>query len=247
MRYAVAALILTLMAGCATQVSRPTDAAPVAMPAPQRAESQTERFRRYAREQLQKPYRQAPYPCSWFFSSSIEYGYVVDMPPWAAAAGLHRGDRPVAYGGIPLTGTNDSDNEVWARVPHREYVDIRVDRAGNEMAIRLPCRDDRPEWEAWVALGQAIAEGRWQHCVDAVSRWVTVIGYRPARAQHTAILCILEKAKAQRQRLPDEYWRRLHAWATKGIEDAHYSPTGLAQIRPRLLNATEALEKRRLF
>src|SRR3989442_8219570 len=78
------------------------------------ADAATDRFQAYAREQLQKPYRRTPYPCSAFYSSGKD-GYVLDMRPWAAAAGLRRGDRPVAYGGTPLTGVLDSDNEVWAR------------------------------------------------------------------------------------------------------------------------------------
>jgi S1-C subfamily serine protease len=54
---------------------------------------------------------------------------------------------------------------------------------------------------------------------------------------------MLEKSKSERQRPPDEYWRRVHTWATKAIEESHYRPTGLTDIRGRLLNATEALEK----
>jgi len=124
------------------------------------ADAQTDRFQANARDQLQKPYRQAPYPCSPFGSSSGKDGYVVDMTAWAAAAGLRRGDRPVAYGGTPVTGIEDADNEVWARVPHREYVDVRVDRTGKEVSLRIPCRDDRQRWETYVALGRTIVEGR---------------------------------------------------------------------------------------
>ncbi len=207
-----------------------------------RADAFTDRFQANTRDVLQKPYHKAPFPCSAGWSSGKD-NYVLDVTPWAAASGLRRGDHLVAYGGIPLTGTEDSDEEVWARVPRGEYVDIRVDRAGKEVSIRLPCRDDRQKWEARVALGQAIAEGRWQDCVDAVSRWVRIAGYAPSGILHTAVLCMLEKAKAEKQRPPDEYWRRLHAWATKAIEEAHYRPTGLAEIRGRLLAATEALEK----
>jgi hypothetical protein len=65
------------------------------------ADSQTDRFQAYAREQLQKPHRSTPYPCSDFWAGSKD-SYVLDMAPWAAAAGLRRGDRPVAYGGTPL-------------------------------------------------------------------------------------------------------------------------------------------------
>src|SRR5437016_1992397 len=194
------------------------------------ADAFTDRFQATAREQLQKPYRKTPSPCSDFWSTSGQDGYVVDMTPWAAAAGLRRGDRPVAYGGIPLTSTLDSDNEVWARVPHGEYVDVRVDRAGKEISLRIPCRDDRQKWEAYVALGHAIAEGRWQDCVDAVSRWTKAAGYAPSGTLHTAVLCMLEKSKVEKQRPQEAYWRILHAWATKAIEESHYRPTGLAEI-----------------
>src|SRR3989441_9845220 len=209
------------------------------------ADAFTDRFQANAREQIQKPYRRTPYPCSAFYSSSGKDGYVVDMTPWAAAAGLRRGDRPVAVGGTPVTGIEDTDNEVWARLLHSEYVDIRVDRAGKEVSVRMPCRDDRQRWEAYVAVGHAIAEGRWQDCVDAVSRWTKAAGYAPSGTLQTAVLCMLEKSKVGKQSPQEQgaYGRILHAWATKAIEESHYRPTGLAEIRGRLLNATEALEK----
>jgi S1-C subfamily serine protease len=165
------------------------------------------------------------------------------MTAWAAAAGLRRGDRPVAYGGTRVTGIEDADNEVWARVAHGEYVDVRVDRTGKEVSLRIPCRDDHQRWEAYIALGQTIVEGRWQDCVDAVSRMVKALGYAPAATLNTAILCLREKSVAERQRPPDDYWRRIHAWATKAIEESRYRPTGLAEIRTRLVSATETLEK----
>jgi len=54
---------------------------------------------------------------------------------------------------------------------------------------------------------------------------------------------MLEKSKSERQRPPDEYWRRLHAWATKAIAESHYRPSGLADVRTRLLDVVETLEK----
>ena len=74
----------------------------------------TDRFKTYARGTLQKPYRKAPYPCSHIAVSSRD-GYVLDMSPWALSAGLRRGDRVVARGGIPFTGcllyTSDAADE----------------------------------------------------------------------------------------------------------------------------------------
>jgi len=136
----------------------------------------TDRIKADARDQLQR-HPKAPYPCSPFAVSSGRDGYIVDMTPWAVAAGLRRGDRPIAYGGIPLTGTLGTDSEVWARVPHAEYVDLRVDRAGKEVSLRLPCRDDRPRWEAYVAVRQAIAEGE-------LSRSLLNLAERDGRASY---------------------------------------------------------------
>lgn len=49
--------------------------------------------------------------------------------------------------------------------------------------------------------------------------------------------------EAAGQPLPDEYWRLLHTWSTKAIDESRYRPTGLAEVRGSLLNATEGLEK----
>jgi S1-C subfamily serine protease len=206
------------------------------------ADAQTDRFQANAREQLQQPYKQRPYPCSPFGQSGKD-GHVVDMTPWAAAAGLRRGDRPVAYGGTRLTGIEDSDGELWTRVAHGDNINILVERAGKELSLQLPCRDDRQRWETYVALGRAISEGRWQDCVDASSRLAKIGGFAPSGNQYTAILCTREKSKSERKPPPDEYWRRIHAWATKAIEESHYRPSGLTEVRPLLLNAIENLEK----
>jgi hypothetical protein len=196
------------------------------------ADSQTDRFQNYGREQLQK-LRKTPYPCAAFWSSSGRERYVVDMRPFAAAAGLRRGDRPVAYGEIALTGNDDSDNEVWARLPHSEYVDVRVDRAGKEVSIRLPCRDDRPSWEASSTLWRAVAEGRWQDCIDAVSAWIKVTGYAPSGSMQIGVLCMLEKSKSERRRPPDEYWRRLHAWPPRPLKKLVIHPLGYQKFGQR--------------
>lgn len=207
------------------------------------ADAQTDRVQAAARGLLQKSYYKAPFPCSNLWAASGQDRHVLDLTPWAAASGLRRGDLPVALGTTRLTGTADSDNEIWALIPRGEHVDIRVERAGKEVSLRLPCRDDRQKWEAFVALNQAIAEGRWQDCINGVSRLVTVAGYAPAGFLYAAVSCRLEKAKSERQDVPEEYWRGLHAWATKVIEESHYRATGLAERRGGLLNVAEALER----
>lgn len=228
--------------GCVTSVS-PSSSTDPRVAQTVRVEAATDRFQAAARDQLQKSYHKAPFPCSTFASSSGKDGYVVDMTRWAATAGLRRGDRPVAYGGIPLTGAEDSNLDVWARVPRGEYVDIRVERAGREVSIRLPCRDDREASAARHLVLRAVAEARWRDCIDAVSYSAKVAGYAPSSNLWVGILCMAEKSKVEKQRPPEEYWRRLHAWATKAIDEAHYRPTGLADMRARLLSVVEGLEK----
>ena len=53
------------------------------------------------------------------------------MTPEAASAGARRGDRYIG----PRSGASDA--EVWTRAAHEGYVDIRVERAGKELSLRL--------------------------------------------------------------------------------------------------------------
>jgi len=212
-------------------------------PANAAADPLTEALQKRARQLLEKPYAKAPSPCTGFWASSGKDRIVVDMTPWAAASGLHRGDRPVAYAGTRLAGTEDSDSEVWAQVPGGEYVDVRVERAGKEMSLRIPCRDDRPAWEATVALAQTIIEGRWQDCIDGVPKYSQLRGMTPASYLYVTIVCMRGKIEAARQPPSDEYWRLVHRWATKAIDEARYLPTGLTDIRGTLVNTAEGMEK----
>lgn len=230
----VTVAIVAVVAG-ALQLAAPTSTA--------WADAATDQFQANARRVLDNLYRKRPYSCSSFGVSLGKDVYIVDMPPWAAAAGLRRGDRPVAYAGVRLTGIEDSDEELWAKVAKGDKVEIHVERAGKEIPLQIPCRDDFEKWAADVFIGRAIVDGRWQDCVDALSRFVRAAGYTSSRTHNTAILCLREKAKAERQKPPDKYWRGIHAWATKAIEESRYKPSGLTETRVGLLSATEALEK----
>jgi hypothetical protein len=95
----------------------------------------------------------------------------------------------------------------------------------------------------WLSYPTIPAEGRWQDCVDALGRLAKIGGFVWSGNHQRASDCMLEKAKSERQRPPDEYWRRLHSWATKAVEESRYRPTGLAEIRGRLPATAEALEK----
>lgn len=202
----------------------------------------TERLQRSAALTLTKPYLQTPFACNdegWY----VERSYVVEVAPWAEAAGLRKGDRLVAFGDVTLA-IHGSAAEAWSMVPRGTHVTVSVDRGGQETTIQLPCRDGpREAWQAEVATLRAIAEGQWQTCVDAVRTAIANTRMTPAAWLDRAATCMRERAKALSQSPSDEYWRTFHASATKAIEESRYKPTGLTEIRSGLLHAADVLEK----
>jgi hypothetical protein len=203
--------------------------------------ARTERFQRFARERLAKPYTLAPFACDdggWW----SEKNYVVDMAPWAEATGLRKGDRLVSFGDISLA-QYDTVSEAWSKVPRGDGVSVRVDRGGKELSVQIPCRDSSRTRQVTVATLRAIADGQWQACVDGIRDYAQLTRVTSASMLRVAWECMRERGKAARQTLPEEYWRTFHAWATKAIEESHYKPTGLAESRTSLLDAADVLEK----
>jgi hypothetical protein len=215
-----------------------TSTAPSA-PAPDE-KVRTERLQLFAREYLDKPYVQAPSPCGNGVWSSVK-NYVVDLSPKAEAAGLRKGDRLLGFGEISLAQYDPE--EAWSKMPRGDEVAVRVDRAGTEVSIQFPCRENVEAWRAVVNTWRAVVDGQWQVCVDGVGAYTRAIRMTSASTLRIAWECMRERAKAAGQRPPDEYWRTLHGWATKAIEESRYRPTGLTEIRTSLLNAADALEK----
>ena len=215
-----------------------TPGTPSAPPADEKM--RTERFQRIAREYLDKPYVQAPSPCGNGLWSSVKNS-VVDLSPRAEAAGLRKGDRLLGFGGISLA-QYDSE-EAWSKVPRGDEVTVRVDRRGTEVSLQFPCRENAEAWKAAVASWRAVVDGQWQACVDGVRDYSRAARMTPASALRVAWECMRERGKAAGQRLPEEYWQTLHAWATKAIEESRYKPTGLTEIRTSLLDAADVLEK----
>jgi len=205
-----------------------------------------QRFQERGRELLDKPYYKAPFSCDDSGWASGRDNYVVDVAPWVQAAGLRRGDRLMSFDGLSLANATYA-SEVWAQVPHGAFVDIRVERSGKEVIVKLPCRDNSAAWQLFISTLRAIVEGRWQDCLDDLRRTTQLRGITSAGQLSTGVVCMRGKlAAAPRpapQSLQDDYWRLLHAWATKTIEQSRYRPVGLADDRAGLLNATEALEK----
>ena len=209
-------------------------------PAPDET-ARTERVQRFARERLAKPYTQALFACDdggWW----SEKNYVVDMAPWVEATGLRKGDRLLSFGDISLA-QYDTAGEAWSKVLRGDSVSVRVERGGKELSIQIPCRDSSRTRQVAVSTLRAIADGQWQACVDGIRDYAQLTRVTSASMLRVAWECMRERGKAARQPLPEEYWRTFHAWATKAIEESHYKPTGLTEIRTSLLDAADVLEK----
>ena len=148
----------------------------------------------------------------------------------------------IEVGGNTLAG-HDFVSDVWSKIPRSETIPVRVERGGRELSIQLSCHDDAEAWRARSAIFRAVADAQWQACVDAIQVYSKLTRIASAAMLRVAVECMRERSKAARQSLPDEYWRTLHAWATKAIEESRYVPSGLSEIRSNLLGAAEALEK----
>jgi len=208
-------------------------------PAPDE-QARTERIQDWAREMLARPYTAAPFACTDEGWTSAD-NYVVELAPWAEAAGLRRGDRIIEFGGI-LLGNYDTPGEAWSKVARSERIMIRVERGSRDVSIQLPCRDDAAAWHARNTILQAVASGQWQECIDGIRGFAMVSQMTSASALRLTCECMRERAKAARESLPDAFWRTLHAWAMKAIEESRYRPDGLPEIRDSLLGAADALE-----
>jgi len=203
--------------------------------------ARTERIQRTARELLDKPYYREPFACDDGGFMSVK-NYVVDLAPWVEAAGLRKGDRLVAFGDISLA-QYDTTSAAWSMVPRGDVVAMRVDRGGQEVAVRLPCRDASESWRAGIAVLRAMADGRWAACADAVQAYFRVTRVTSAAFLQVSATCMAEDIRATSRPAPEQFWRTLHAWGTKAIEEARYRPTGLTDVRPGLLQASDALTK----
>jgi hypothetical protein len=201
----------------------------------------TEQVQRWARDVLAKPYTQAPFACTVEGWVAIKH-YLVEVAPWVEAAGLRRGDHMIEVGGLSLANY-DLVSEAWWKVPRNDTITVRVERAGHEVSIQLPCRDDSEAWRARFAVLKAVADGQWQACLDGNQAYRNLIRMMSSWMLRVTLECFRERAKAGGQRAPDEYFSTLHAWATKLIEESRYRPTGLTDIRSNLLAAADSLEK----
>jgi S1-C subfamily serine protease len=207
------------------------------------ADAITERLQDRVRKMLDKPYYKAPFGCSDEGWSESKDNYVLDVAPWAAAAGLQRGDRLLAFAGRALSNVGESKSEIWAQVPRSAHVEIQVERNGKEVLVRLPCLAHSQIWQVMTDTKRAIVDGRWQDCIDGVWRGSQITGIAPASTLYVALICYRGKIEAARQPAPEDFLRLLHRWATKAIEESRYRPVGLAEIRGELLSASAGLEK----
>jgi hypothetical protein len=148
--------------------SRAIDQGKVQQEARPIAEDKQTRIQENARKTLDRPGVVTPFPCDdgWLASNA---GYVLDLTSWAEAAGLQRGDRLLAFGGVLVSMAGDW-GAALSQVTREDPLELRVERAGREQIVRLPCRDNTPWWRAQRDMFEAMRDGKWEACMDATQR-----------------------------------------------------------------------------
>jgi S1-C subfamily serine protease len=203
-------------------------------------DERAQRLRDYGRTSLTKRGTSSPYPCDdgWLAGPA---GWVVDVTPWAEAAGLRRGDKIVAIGGISTAESGDW-GEALARIPKAERFSMRVERSGRTLEVVLPCRDNTPWWTEQRRMYEAMAAGRWSDCMDAAARLVE-IARRPFTIR-SRWECWRSKIVEERSQAPAEFWIAMYQIMTKDLETAKYVPGYLGDARSRILEGIRTLEQR---
>jgi hypothetical protein len=213
-------------------------------PATAGADARTQWLERLAGEMRHAPGIRAPFPCDdgWLATST---GYVVDVTSWAERAGLHRGDHLLAFGGVPVAQAGNW-GETLARLTARDSLALSVQRAGREVAVTLPCRDNQERSRAQREILDAIMAERWDDCI-AASRRLGALGDHPfSVALFFQWNCGNEKLKAESAEGPGpiEFWQLYYELHSRRLEDARHYPGGLQERGPEILKAISTLEKR---
>ncbi len=199
-------------------------------------------FKASAQKALDKPRRKVPLPCDdgWFADRA---GYVIDVTDWAENAGLKRGDRFISLAGIKAVSVDDWA-DVLARAPRGDTVDLEIERHGTTALLRLPCKDNRPQWEAEQSMLEAIGAERWDDCIASARRLMSVVGRAFTTPLTVELRCFREKIRAEKiEPAPEDYWRLMHRVGAAQLEAAKYRPGALVEVRGVILQIIDTLEK----
>jgi S1-C subfamily serine protease len=194
-----------------------------------------------AKGQLSEPGIATAYPCddAWLAGQD---GTVVDLAGWLEAAGLRRSDRLVAIGGISVAASGDW-RQALLRARSGEHLELEVERQERVVKLRVACRSNVDWWRAYRGAFEAMADGRWDDCVSYGKKLIAVVRRPFSSVLRIQIECQRAGFTDRRQPAPEEYWKLLHAYTTKLIEESTYRPAGIADRRTMILSMVEALEK----
>lgn len=206
------------------------------------ADERTDRLKDGIRAGLDRPGVKAPFPCDDGWLGSGEY--VVDVTDWAEAAGLRRGDRFIAMGGVSVANAGHWTDALSKATPEKT-LEITVDRQGREITLSLPCRDNREWWRTQRNMFEAAVAERWGDCISG-SRRLLQLARRPFSFMLQAqVDCWSAELRAERSAtVPKDFWLLLHQLANQYLEESRYRPGLLASRRPFLLNTIKTLEDR---
>jgi hypothetical protein len=183
-----------------------------------------------------------PFPCDPGYQA-FPSGYVVDIPEWAEAAGLRRGDKLTAIAGIPIA-SNESRSQALFRVPTGGPLLITVVREGREQRLPLPCRDHSKAWEAMRATVAAGARGDWEACEIAANQYRGFRGLtNDPGIEEWRGRCALGRVRDHGGRTDNALANRVYQWDLTMLRAVRYEPGGLDIAQGTILTHASLLRK----
>jgi S1-C subfamily serine protease len=207
------------------------------------ADERTERIKNLAQERLDRSETRSPYACDdgWVADST---GYITDLTQWAETSGLRRGDRIQSIGDVPVSDVGNWQMALSRLTAPGGSLKITVERGSRLVKLDVPCRDHKPIWRIDRDIFEAMAVGRWEHCIDASRRLLQIVNRPWSIYLTTQLECWSEKLKRDKLTAPEDFWRLYYGAATARLEAARYIPGGIARVRPTIVNAIDVLAKR---
>ncbi len=185
-----------------------------------------------------------PLPCDPGFFAEADPKhtglYIVALDPWAENSGLHRGDRVVAYNGLPVHDTLQSQLESIA--PMQGTFTVDVERHGRPESASLTCYSHRRIWEERQALASAVKAARWMECVARTDRVQELEGFTTESLLWVRWRCTLRATPNSWA----EYASGRHRILLARIQQARYVPGRLTdpEMRTRILAEADELSQR---
>lgn len=193
-----------------------------------------------ARERLDNFLRTTPTPLPCDRGYIHRRGYVVNLADWAERAGLRRGDFIKSLNGRPLeVGEADPLREATPGEP----IALLVVRHGQEVSLRLPCKDSAAHWAAWKRMFEAAARADWGNCIAATFDIQRSSGIASAGMMWWRGRCDWARNRVQGRPVDVSEARLLYEAHRVLLAEAVHEPGGVDRARAQILTAIGGLRE----